>query len=31
MLIWVSRWYRPSENVTPDEIANAALQLLRLG
>jgi AcrR family transcriptional regulator len=31
MLIWVSRWYRPSENVTPDEIADAALQLLRLG
>ena len=31
MLIWVSRWYRPSENVTPDEIADAALQLVRLG
>jgi AcrR family transcriptional regulator len=31
MLIWVSRWYRLSENVTPDEIADAALQLVRLG
>jgi AcrR family transcriptional regulator len=31
MLIWVSRWYRPSENVTPDEIADAALRLVRLG
>jgi AcrR family transcriptional regulator len=31
MLIWVSRWYRPSEKVTPDEIADAAIHLLRLG
>jgi hypothetical protein len=31
MLIWVSRWYRPSEDVTPDEIADAALRLVRLG
>ena len=31
MLIWVSRWYRPSEKVTPDEIAEAAIHLLRPG
>jgi hypothetical protein len=31
MLIWVSRWYRPSEKVTPDEIADAAIHLLRMG
>jgi AcrR family transcriptional regulator len=31
MLIWVSRWYRPSDDVTPDEIADAALRLVRLG
>jgi AcrR family transcriptional regulator len=31
MPIWVSRWYRPSEKVTPDEIADAAIHLLRLG
>jgi AcrR family transcriptional regulator len=28
MLIWVSRWYRPVEKVTADEIADAALRLL---
>jgi AcrR family transcriptional regulator len=31
MLIWVSRWYRPSDNVTPDEIADTVLHLVRLG
>jgi AcrR family transcriptional regulator len=31
MLIWVSRWYRPTEKVTPDEIADAAIHLLRMG
>ncbi len=31
MLIWVSRWYRPSEKVTPDEVADVAIHLLRLG
>jgi AcrR family transcriptional regulator len=31
MLIWVSRWYRPSEKITPEEIADAALNLVRLG
>jgi AcrR family transcriptional regulator len=31
MLIWVSRWYRPSEKVTPDEIADTAIHLLRMG
>jgi AcrR family transcriptional regulator len=31
MLIWVSRWYRPIEKVTPQEIADAAIRLLRLG
>lgn len=28
MLNWVSRWYRTSENLTPDEIAEASIQLL---
>jgi AcrR family transcriptional regulator len=31
MLIWVSQWYRPIEKVTPEEIANAAIHLVRLG
>jgi AcrR family transcriptional regulator len=31
MLIWVSRWYRPAEKVTPEEIADAAIHLVRLG
>lgn len=28
MAIWVSRWYRPVEGFTPDEIAEAAVQLV---
>jgi AcrR family transcriptional regulator len=31
MIIWVSRWYRPSEKITPAEIADAAIHLVRLG
>jgi AcrR family transcriptional regulator len=31
MLIWVSRWYRPVEKVTPQEIGDAAISLLHLG
>lgn len=31
MLIWVSRWYRPIEKMTTEEIADAAIHLLRLG
>jgi hypothetical protein len=30
MIIWVSRWYRPSEKITADQIAEAATSLLRL-
>jgi AcrR family transcriptional regulator len=30
MLIWVSRWYRPSEKSTAEEIADAAIDLLGL-
>jgi AcrR family transcriptional regulator len=30
MLIWVSRWYRPTEKTTPAEIADAAISLLGL-
>ena len=30
MCVWISRWYRPSENLTPDEIADAAINLLKL-
>jgi AcrR family transcriptional regulator len=30
MVIWVSRWYRPSEKITADEIADSAITLLRL-
>lgn len=31
MMIWVSRWYRPSEKITPAEIADAAIHVLRSG
>jgi AcrR family transcriptional regulator len=30
MLIWVSRWYRPAEKITPAQIADAAIDLLGL-
>lgn len=30
MIIWVSRWYRPSEKITPAQIADAAIDLLSL-
>ena len=30
MCVWISRWYRPSEKLTPDEIADAAISLLKL-
>ncbi|OYN76241.1 TetR/AcrR family transcriptional regulator [Mycolicibacterium sphagni] len=30
MIIWVSRWYRPSEKITGEEIADSAITLLRL-
>ena len=30
MLVWVSRWFRPVDQTTPDEIADAAIQLLGL-
>lgn len=30
MCIWVSRWYRPSEGYDTDQIADAAVKLLRL-
>ena len=30
MIIWVSRWYRPSEKITPAQIADAAIDLLGL-
>jgi AcrR family transcriptional regulator len=29
MIIWVTRWYRPSENITAEQIADAAIHLLR--
>lgn len=28
MMIWVSRWYRPVEKLTPEEIAETAIRLL---
>ncbi|KSZ55994.1 TetR family transcriptional regulator [Rhodococcus pyridinivorans KG-16] len=28
MVIWVSRWYRPEEGLTPDEIADTAVALI---
>lgn len=31
MVIWVSRWYRPSERLTADEIADMAIQLIGKG
>jgi len=31
MIIWVSRWYRPREKISPEEIANTAIQLVRHG
>jgi hypothetical protein len=31
MVIWVSRWYRPSERVNAEEIAEAAIQLVGRG
>jgi AcrR family transcriptional regulator len=30
MLIWVSRWYRPKEKITSAQIAESAIQLLRV-
>jgi hypothetical protein len=30
MIIWVSRWWRPSEKITPAQIAEAAIDLLGL-
>ena len=30
MIIWVSRWYRPAEKITADQIADSAITLLRL-
>ncbi len=30
MMLWVSRWYRPTENIAPGEIADAALNLFQL-
>ncbi|EHB55455.1 regulatory protein TetR [Mycolicibacterium rhodesiae JS60] len=30
MIIWVSRWYRPGEKITADQIADSAITLLRL-
>jgi AcrR family transcriptional regulator len=31
MILWVSRWYRPKERVTAEQIADEAIRLLRLG
>ncbi|WAJ43487.1 TetR/AcrR family transcriptional regulator [Mycobacterium sp. Aquia_216] len=31
MILWVSRWYRPKEKISADEIAEHAIGLLRLG
>jgi AcrR family transcriptional regulator len=31
MILWVSRWYRPKEKITSDQIADDAIRLLRLG
>lgn len=30
MMIWVSRWYRPREKISPEEIAETAINLIRL-
>ena len=31
MILWVSRWYRPREKITAEQIAEDAIRLLRLG
>src|ERR1700761_9532498 len=31
MILWVSRWYRPKEKITSEEIADHAIRLLRIG
>ena len=31
MILWVSRWYRPNEKITSEQIADEAVRLLRLG
>ncbi|MFF2847671.1 TetR/AcrR family transcriptional regulator [Streptomyces sp. NPDC058001] len=31
MVIWVSRWYRPTERLTSEQIAEAAIRLVRRG
>lgn len=31
MILWVSRWYRPKEKITSEQIAEHAIRLLRLG
>jgi AcrR family transcriptional regulator len=31
MILWISRWYRPKEKITSEQIADDAIQLLRLG
>ena len=31
MILWVSRWYRPKEKITAEQIADDAIRLLRLG
>jgi AcrR family transcriptional regulator len=31
MFLWVSRWYRPKEKISPEQIADEAIRLLRLG
>ncbi|MFE3003087.1 TetR/AcrR family transcriptional regulator [Nocardia sp. NPDC059246] len=31
MIMWISRWYSPSQNLTGDEIADAAIKLVRRG
>ena len=31
MILWVSRWYRPKDKISSDEIADHAIGLLRLG
>jgi AcrR family transcriptional regulator len=31
MILWISRWYRPKESISAEQIADDAIQLLRLG
>jgi hypothetical protein len=31
MIVWVSRWYRPNDKITSEQIAEEAIRLLRLG